>query len=72
MLYITGDTHNTEVQMFGSTVLKVGENIFYLKRGEVYIMDEKKILVLGGARSDDMAYRKIHESWWPEEDVQLL
>lgn len=57
-----------EVQMFGSTVLKVSENIFYLKRGEVYIMDRKKILVLGGARSDDMAYRKIHESWWPEEE----
>lgn len=57
------------VTMFSSTVLKVSDNIFYLKRGEVYNIENKKILVLGGARSDDKAYRKIHESWWPQEEL---
>ena len=56
-----------EVEMFGSTVLKVSENVFYLKRGEVYNIEEKRFLVLGGALSEDKMYRKIHESWWPQE-----
>ena len=56
------------VKMFGSTVLRVSDNIFYLKRGEVYNIENKSFLVLGGAKSDDKAYRKIHESWWPQEE----
>lgn len=56
------------VKMFGSTVLKVSENIFYLKRSEVYIIENKKFLVLGGARSDDKTYRIPHESWWHQEE----
>lgn len=57
-----------EVKMFGSKVLKVSNNIYYLKRGEVCTIDSKKILVLGGALSDDKAYRVSHESWWSQEE----
>ena len=55
------------VAMFGSTVLKVSENVFYLKRGEVYTIEEKRFLVLGGALSVDKIYRIPHKSWWEEE-----
>lgn len=57
-----------EVEMFGSKVLKISDNIFCLKRGEIYQIEDKTFLVLGGALSDDKAYRKAHESWWPKEE----
>ena len=52
-----------EIEMFGAKVLKVSDNVFYLKRGEVYHIEEKQFLVLGGAMSDDKVWRKPHESW---------
>ena len=57
-----------KVQMFDSSVLKVSENIFYLKRGESYNIEGKTFLVLGGALSDDKTHRKVHESWWPQAE----
>ena len=58
----------SEVEMFGSKVLKVSDNVFYFKRGEVYYIEDKRFLVLGGAMSDDKACRKPHESWWEQEE----
>lgn len=58
----------SEVKMFGSKVLKVSDNVFYFKRGEVYYIEDKRFLVLGGAMSDDKAWRKPHESWWEQEE----
>ena len=60
-----------EVEMFGSIVLKVSDNIFYLKRGEVYKFEGKSFLVLGGAMSDDKVYRTPHKSWWKQEELSL-
>ena len=57
-----------EVEMFGNKVLKISDNIFYLKRGEIYCIEEKRFLVLGGAISDDKAWRKPQESWWEQEE----
>ena len=56
-----------EVEMFGSKVLKLADNVFYLKRGEVYNIKEKRFLFLGGALSEDKIFRVPHESWWPAE-----
>jgi len=57
-----------EVEMYGNKVLKVSDNVFYLKRGEIYCLEDKHFLVLGGAMSDDKAWRKPHESWWKQEE----
>ena len=57
-----------EVEIFGAKVLKVSENVFYLKRGEIYTLENKRFLVLGGALSDDKVWRKPHESWWAQEE----
>ena len=54
-------------QMFGGTVGKVAENIFHLRRGEIYEIEGKKILTFGGATSIDKVYRQEGVSWWPEE-----
>ena len=57
-----------EVEMFGAKVRKVSDNVFYLKRGEVYTIEGKRFLVLGGAMSEDKAGRVSHESWWVQEE----
>lgn len=56
-----------QVPMFGVTVGKLSENIFYLNRGEIYEIEGKRFLVLGGALSEDKAIRTLQESWWPQE-----
>lgn len=56
-----------QIEAFGGRVLKVSDNIFYLKRGEIYTIEDKRILVLGGALSEDKAYRVPNKSWWPQE-----
>ena len=57
-----------EVDMFGNKVLKVSDNVFYLKRGEIYTIEDKRFFVLGGAMSDDKVWREPHESWWEQEE----
>ena len=57
-----------EVEMFGNKVLNLSENVYYLKRGEVYLIEGKRFLALGGAMSDDKSWRTPHESWWSQEE----
>ncbi len=56
-----------EVEMFGDKVLKVSENVFYLKRGHFYTIEDKRYLVLGGAESHDKERRKVNVSLWEQE-----
>jgi len=74
LLYIDGnhDNHHRlaalpKEQMFGGTVGKIADNIFHLKRGEIYEIENKKILTFGGATSIDKLYRRKYVTWWPEE-----
>ncbi len=57
-----------EVEMYDGKVLKLCENVYYLKRREIYSIEGKRFLVLGGAMSDDKPWRIPHESWWPQEE----
>lgn len=43
--------------------------IYYLKRGEIYTINDKRILTVGGAYSIDKSYRKTGISWWPQENI---
>ncbi len=56
-----------QVEMFGQTVLQVSSNIFYLIRGNIYQIEGKSFLVLGGASSGITANPRPHENWWPQE-----
>lgn len=58
-----------EIEMYDAKVLKVSDNVFYLKRGEIYTIENKRFLVLGGALSDDKKYRISHKSWWEQEEL---
>ncbi len=42
-------------------------DIYFLKRGAVYEINERKILTIGGAESIDKESRIAHISWWEQE-----
>ena len=47
---------------------KINNNeIYYLKRGEIYTINGFKILIIGGAESGDKYTRTIYKDWWEEE-----
>jgi hypothetical protein len=51
---------------------KVGEysnSIFHLRRGEVYIIEGKKIFCFGGAASTDKIKRLVDIDWWAAEEA---
>jgi hypothetical protein len=59
-------------EMFGGKVGLAGLNkedsIYHLKRGEIYIIDDKKIFVMGGAYSVDKNNRIPNVEWWAREE----
>lgn len=54
-------------EMFGGCVGIVNDSIYHLRRGEVYIIDNKKFFTFGGASSHDKLTRREHIDWWKEE-----
>lgn len=73
-LFVDGNHENHKklnnlprVEKFGGVVGKYTDNIFHLRRGEVYEIGGKKIFVFGGAASTDRLGRIEGVDWWPEE-----
>jgi predicted phosphodiesterase len=73
-LFVDGNHENFErvnalpdVPMFGGTVGKYNDNIYHLKRGEVYTIEGKKFFVMGGGVSIDKEQRRNRITWWEEE-----
>ncbi len=61
-----------EVEMFGGKVFIEEEypNLIFAKDGEIYNIDGKKILVIGGAYSVDKQYRLLHGyKWFKDEQL---
>ena len=52
---------------FGGTVGVGGENIFWLRRGEIYEIAARRFLCFGGALSVDKAHRIPGLSRWVRE-----
>lgn len=74
ILFVDGNHENftrinslPEIEMFGSKVGKVSDNIFHLKRGHIYTIEDKTFFCLGGAESTDKQFRREYVSWWFEE-----
>ena len=42
-------------------------NLRHLIRGQVFDIDGRKLLALGGGESQDASFRKAGENWWPQE-----
>ncbi len=73
-LFIDGNHENfkrlnkiEEVEMFGSKVGKVYNDIYHLRRGHIYNIDNYSFFCFGGGGSIDKVYRTEFISWWKEE-----
>lgn len=59
-----------EVICYESAAREIIENkIYYLERGNVYTIEDKKIFIMGGATSIDSYLRTMYVDWWPEENI---
>lgn len=74
VLFVDGNHENFDlleqypvVDKFGGKVSKVSSNIYWLHRGEIYLLGDKKVFTFGGANSVDKAIRTPHLSWWEQE-----
>ena len=56
-----------ETELFGGRVRSLGGNLYMLCRGEVYNIEDKKILAFGGGQSDDKEFRVEGQTWFEEE-----
>ena len=90
ILFIDGNHENfdrltaefPEEERYGGTVRRLGRNIFWLRRGQIYTIAGKTFFCMGGAYSVDKARRlseehtvrmfienigDMHIGWWPQE-----
>ena len=51
----------------GGNARRLGKNLYYLMRGEVYTIEDKRILAFGGAESKDKDERIEGVNWWRAE-----
>lgn len=74
ILFLDGNHENfdelekyTYGEMYGGKVQIIRENIIHLLRGEVYLIEGRRVFILGGATSIDKEYRIPGVSWWKQE-----
>lgn len=73
-LFVDGNHENfpllysfPRAELFGGTVHKISGSIYHLMRGEIYEIEGKRFLAMGGAASHDKKHRVEGRSWWQEE-----
>lgn len=65
---------NEEKIVFNGTKTKIRKEIgqiYHLKRGEIYTINDKKIFTFGSAESQDKAQRIPNVEWWSREESSL-
>lgn len=75
ILFVDGNHENfsrltaefPEEERYGGTVRRLGRNVFWLQRGQIYTIEGNTFFCLGGAFSIDWREREPGVSWWPEE-----
>lgn len=74
VLFVDGNHENfdmlkslPEIPFCGGMVHKVDDGIYHLMRGEVYVIEGKKIFTFGGASSHDKDIRTEGKNWWKDE-----
>ena len=56
-----------KVKLFGSEVIQVSDNIYFLENGNLYEIFGNKFAVFGGALSIDKHLRNEGVTWWGDE-----
>lgn len=79
ILFIDGNHENFDIlNSFpieiwnGGRIHRLFDDVFHLMRGEVFTIEGKSFLTIGGAESIDKCYRRNHISWWMEESITDL
>lgn len=74
--FIDGDRENhrrlsqyPRIYWNGGRVGKIKDNIFHLLRGEIYTIEDIKILCMGGATTPIQTELIVDYSWWPNEEI---
>lgn len=67
MIYITGDKHANFYEVYNFCEEEY-PNILFAKDGEIYNLDNKSVLTIGGAYSVDKEYRLIFGYQWYESE----
>ena len=74
VLFIEGTHDNLDlidsypdIAFCGSTAKQIATNIFHLKRGEIYTIEQKNIFVFGGGQTVDMEHQDEGVTWWRAE-----
>jgi len=55
------------IEKFGAPIRKYNDSILFMKRGEIYNINNKLFFNMGGAFSIDRDDRILNKSWWKEE-----
>jgi predicted phosphodiesterase len=73
-LFVDGNHENFDIldkmpvsQWHGGKVHFIRDSIIHLMRGQVFKIDGMKFFTMGGANSNDKAYRVPHRTWWKQE-----
>lgn len=56
-----------EVELFGAKANQIYNNLYHLKRGEIYTIDGELYFTFGGGDSPDREMRIAAGSWWKQE-----
>lgn len=74
-LFIDGNHDNIDrlhdipdLYRYGAKVGEIASNVFYLKRGNVYTIEDKTFACMGGATSIDRGNRTEGVNWWYNEN----
>lgn len=74
VLFVDGNHENFDMlkeypvtEWKGGKIHKIAPNVIHLMRGQIYDIDGKKFLTMGGGTSIDKMYRTENETWWKEE-----
>ncbi|MEG2174796.1 MAG: metallophosphoesterase [Oscillospiraceae bacterium] len=60
-----------EEDFCGGRAHRVEKNILWLRRGDVFTLEGKTVLALGGSESPDADEREPHITWWPQEQPSV-
>ncbi|MGX3045793.1 metallophosphoesterase family protein [Helicobacter sp. T3_23-1056] len=76
VLFVDGNHENfnrinalPRIKMFGSEVGRYTCNVFHLRRGHIYRINDRNFFVQGGALSIDKEWRIPNVTYWKQEDI---
>lgn len=74
LCFLDGSNENHELlaalpvtDFAGAAASNVSGNLWYLRRGEVYTIEDKTIFTFGGAKSDDIESKQQYGNWYSGE-----